>query len=196
MGLSIHYKGQIKDAASLPSLIEAVKDVSIVYGWEYRISESSFPKNTLENQECFDKIYGICFTPPGCETISLTFLSNGVMVCPSRITLFGNSENETEKNYIYLTSVKTQYAGMATHAVVINLFKYLNDNHLAEFEMIDEGLYWETGDENVLRKKFKDYTALMDNFALSLETFPVEKGEDLSSYFERLMKHIKKLDKQ
>jgi len=61
--------------------------------------------------------------------------------------------------------------------------------------MIDEGEYWETGDENVLRQQFHKYDALLDNFVLSLETFPVQEGENMIGYFERLMGHINNLKK-
>ena len=196
MGLCIHYRGKIKNAVYLPLLVEDIKEICSIYKWEYRIEETSFPTDTLDNQENFNIIYGISFTPPKCETISLTFLSNGVMVCPSRVRFFGNSKKETERNYIYLLSTKTQFAGMATHAIIINLFRYLNKKYLADFEMIDESKYWETADENVLRKNFNMYDALLDNFALSLETFPMEEDENMISYFERLMENVNQLNKR
>jgi hypothetical protein len=192
MGLSIHYSGQLKDAVSLLPLIEEVEDICSVYGWNYRILEPSFPANNFNDREFLSPIYGSCFTPPEYETISLTFLSNGVMVCPARVTFFGNSKSKTERNYIYHTSVKTQFAGITTHAIVINLFRYLSDKYFTNFKMTDESLYWETGDENVLRKNFKQYNDLLENFSLSLQTFPVEEGEDLTAYFERLLKYISK----
>ena len=40
---------------------------------------------------------------------------------------------------------------------------------------------------------FKVYDNLLDNFVLSIQTFPLESGEDMLSYFERLMKHIDNL---
>jgi len=193
MGLSIHYSGKIKDAASLPLLIEEVRDVAIVNKWKYRVSESSFPNNMLDSQEYLEPIYGICFTPPNCETVSITFLFNGVMACPSQIKFFGNSENPTEKNYIYTLFAKTQYAGIFTHALIINLFKYLNNKYLRNLKITDEGNYWETGDENVLRQKFHEYDTLLDNFVLSVETFPAQKNENMIAYFERLMGHINNL---
>ncbi|MDH6313912.1 hypothetical protein M2137_002703 [Parabacteroides sp. PFB2-10] len=195
MGLSIHYSGRIKDAASLPLLIEEVKDVCSVYGWKYRIAETVFPNNTLNEQEHFSPIYGISFTPPECETISLTFLSNGVMACSSGIYLFGNSKNATERDYIYRLFAKTQFAGMATHAIIINLFRHLESKYLTDFKLKDDSRYWETGDENLLQEKFKEYDALLDNFVLSFQTFPVEKGEGLMDYFDRLLEHINRLKK-
>lgn len=193
MGLSIHYSGRIKDAASLPQLIDEVKEIASIYGWKYRIDESSFPGNAFDNQEHLSPIYGISFTPPKCETISLTFLSNGTMACRAGIYLFGNSKNASERNHIYQLFAKTQFAGVEVHALIINLFRYLSKKYLTEFKMSDEGEYWETGDENLLRKNFKAYDDLLDNFVLSFQTFPIEKGEDLMDYFERLLEHINRL---
>lgn len=62
--------------------------------------------------------------------------------------------------------------------------------------MKDESHYWETGDENILRRNFNEYNALLDNFTLSLETFLAKEGENMISYFERLLEHINKLRKE
>lgn len=177
-------------------MIEEVKEISTIYNWKYKIWESSFPDITLADQEILQPIYGICFTPPKCETVSLGFLSNGVMVCPARIHFFGNSEDITTRSYMYQISVKTQYAGVTIHALLINLFKYLNDKYFVDFKMSDESQYWETGDDYLLKEAFKKYDSLLDNLLLSLETFPMQKGENINSYFNRLMNHINELRKQ
>ena len=57
MGLSIHYSGRLRKAASLPALIEEVKDVSDVYGWKYYIFETHFPDGVFENRTSFDDVY-------------------------------------------------------------------------------------------------------------------------------------------
>jgi hypothetical protein len=98
------------------------------------------------------------------------------------ILLFGNSQNENERNNIFRLFAKTQYEGMAIHAIIINLFRHLKEKYFADFKMIDEGGCWETADENVLRKNFKAYDRLLDNFSLSLQTFPAEGGENMISY--------------
>ena len=195
MGLCIFYSGKIKNAASLPLLIDEVKDVVTVNKWKYAVLKTSFPNNTLDTQEHLEPMYGIYFTPPQCETISITFLSNGVMVCPSKIKFLENSKDATVKNQIYTLFAKTQYAGIVTHALIINLFKYLNNKYLKDFKMIDESKYWETGDENILRKQFHEYDTLLDNFVLSIETFPAQKGENMVAYFDRLIGHINSLKK-
>ena len=169
MGLCIYYSGKIKDAASLPLLVEEVKDIAIVNKWKYHVYETAFPNGTLDSEEQhIEPIYGINFTPPNCESVSLTFLSNGVLVHPGCVKYFGNSKNETERNYIYHPWTKTQFAGMVVHATIINIFKYLNGKYLSDFKMQDESGYWETGDESIMQANFKKYDALLDNFIPTL----------------------------
>jgi hypothetical protein len=193
MGLSIHYSGRLRKAEDLPFLVEEVKDVSDVYGWKYKIHDNCFPDNTFDGHTSFENIYGISFTPTDCETISIAFLSNGTMVCPVRVLFFADSGDETQRSYIYTVSVKTQFAGAIVHQLLIRLFKYLNGKYLDDFNLSDESYYWETDDENLMRERFKLYDNLLDNVVLSVQTFPIKSGEDMISYFERLMKHINDL---
>lgn len=196
MGLSIHYSGRIKAAESLPFLIEEVSDICKVYDWKYAVYETRFPNNTFENRTSFNQIFGISFTPKNSETISLAFISNGLMVCPARIHFFADSQDETERSYIFYNSVKTQYAGFKMHQLIIHIFKYLNDKYFDDFQLDDESGYWDTGDESLMRNKFNEYDALIDNFALSLQTFPIKPGESLTSYVERMMRHVDSLKKK
>lgn len=196
MGLSIHYNGRIKQAASLPALIEEVKDISEIYGWKYHIYETEFPNNSFDNCLLLDPVYGISFTPTASETISLAFLSNGVMVCPARINFFANSESETERSFIFINSVKTQYAGVVIHQLIIHLFKYLDRKYLQEFQLTDESEYWETLDEALMKRKFKLYNELVDGFASALQSFPMEANEDLQTYFNRLIQYVNRLKRE
>ena len=98
--------------------------------------------------------------------------------------------------YIYSISVKTQFAGVVMHQLLIQLFKYLNNKYFKDFKLNDESYYWETDDENLMRERFKLYDTLLDNFALSIQTFPIESDENIVSYFERLMKYVNDLKKE
>ena len=196
MGLSFHFSGRLRNAEDLPSLIEEVKDVSEVYGWKYVIFNTNFPHNTFKEEENFEHVYGINFTPTDCETVSLAFISNGRMVCPARIGFFAHSEDETERSYIYYTSVKTQFAGIFVHQLLIRLLKHLNNKYFQDFKLSDESYYWETDDENLMKERFKLYDTLLDNVVLSMQTFPMEQGEDIVAYFERLMEYIDGLKKK
>jgi hypothetical protein len=190
MGLSIHYSGRFNAKASLSQMIEEVKDIAEIYKWPYHVFEDEFPADSLAKAEYDQNIYGICFTPPECETVSLCFLSNGKMSNVLNLEFYGNPKNEEEAAYLYMLSVKTQYAGIEIHKLVIHLLKYLSKKYLQDFIVSDEGGYWETGDEKLLQETFKRYTILIESFASSLETYPKKYGESFEVYFERLLKQI------
>lgn len=193
MGLNIHYSGQLKEANMLSSLINEVEDIVRVNKWKHHIYETVFPENKFCKNTAFDKIFGISFLPTNCETISITFLSNGLMVCPTRVHLFGDSNIKEERDWIYTTSVKTQFAGIKTHRLIILLFKYLDKKYFANFKLFDESGYWETNDEVTMKKQFQKYDSLIENFALAVETFPAQKNENIMAYIERLLKNVNRL---
>lgn len=190
MGLSFHYSGRIANPASLPDLIEEVQDIAKAFNWKYFIFDRQFPENTIGKPDYNQRIYGICFTPPECETIDICFLSNGRMSSASHLQFFGKSDVQEEREYLYMLSVKTQYAGIETHKFVIQLFRHLNTKYFTDFTLSDEGRYWETNDENLLKATFKRYTELIDGFASALKNYPIKTGEDIESYFIRLINKI------
>jgi len=61
---------------------------------------------------------------------------------------------------------------------------------LLDFKVIDEGQYWETGDEKLLEETFKKYTDLIDGFQSSLENNPMGPGESFEEYFARILKQL------
>jgi hypothetical protein len=194
MGLSFHYNGKIANANKLPELIEEVKEIVSVYQWKYKVLETHFPKNQLTDEnEYADSVYGICFTPPGCETVFFSFLSNGRMCSPGHLEFFGKTATQVEQPYLYLLSVKTQYSTPLIHATIIQLFRHISTKYLTNFNLSDEGEYWETNDETVLKQNFTKYTAMIDNFALGLETLPINANESFDQYFQRLMEVVSKL---
>jgi hypothetical protein len=196
MGLSIHYSGSFSAEASLQAMIEEVKDIAEIHKWRYFAFDDEFPADSLGKVAYNQDIYGICFTPPECETVWLSFLSNGKMSSPSHLQFFGNSTIREEQEYLYMLSVKTQYAGIEIHKLIIHLFKYLNGKYLRDFTLSDEGEYWETGDEKLLQDTFKRYTALIEGFAASIENYPLKSGESFEAYFERLLKQVQEKNKK
>lgn len=190
MGLSIDYSGSFKKEASLEAMIEEVKDIAEIYNWKYTINKNRFPENSFGKIEYDGKLYGISFTPPNSETISLTFLSNGKMCCGARLKYFGNSDNENDKMYLYMLSSKTQYAGSTIHKIIIHLLKYISQKYFQDFQLMDEGNYWETGDEKLLEKNFKAYNDLLDGVVYSIENYPINNAESFADYFERILKML------
>ncbi len=190
MGLSINYSGSFKKEASLEAMIEEVKDIAEIYEWKYTINKTHFPKNSFDKVKYDGKLYGISFTPPNSETISLTFLSNGKMCCGALLKYFGNSDNENDKLYLYMLSSKTQYAGSAIHKIIIHLVKYLSQKYFQNFQLTDERNYWETEDETLLEKKFKAYNDLVDGVVNSVKNFPINNTESFTDYFDRIIKML------
>ena len=188
MGLSFHYSGRIANPDLLSDLIDEIEDITNVYGWKYNIYERHFPENTIGRIDYNQKIYGISFTPTNCETVSVSFLSNGRMSDDVHMAFFGKTDDQPQRDYLYMLSVKTQYAGIEIHMLVIQLFRYLNNKYFVDFKLSDEGQYWETNDEALLKTTFKRYTELINGFASTIESYPVLSGEDLESNLERLMK--------
>ena len=98
MGLSIHYSGEFEPKASLWQMIEEVKDIAEIYKWPYHVFEDGFPAGGLAKSEYDQSIYGICFTPPECETISLCFLSNGKMSSVANLKFYGNIKSNMKQS--------------------------------------------------------------------------------------------------
>ena len=190
MGLTIHYSGSFNPNASLKELIEEVKDIAAIYNWKYFVFNDQFPENSFGKAGYNNDIYGICFTPPECETVDLCFLSNGKMSSAVNLKFYGNAKNEEEAAYLYMLFTKTQYAGIETHKLIIHLLKYLDKKYLNDFKVIDEGEYWETGDEKLLEDIFERYTNLIAGFAASLQNYHIKPGESFDAYFQRLLEYI------
>jgi len=190
MGLSFHYSGRIANPESLPELIEEIEDIAKVFNWKYFVFERQFPEKTIVYSDYNQQLYGICFTPTNCETVDICFLSNGRMSSAAHLQFWGKTDEQPEREYLYMLSVKTQYAGRDVHLFIIRLFRYLNEKYFADFKLSDEGEYWETNDEYLLKKNFDRYTELIDGFASAIQNQPIRMDEDMETYFLRLMKQI------
>lgn len=66
------------------------------------------------------------------------------------------------------------------------------NNYFSEFNLVDEGEYWETCDEKLLEQKFKEYGNLIESFSLAIETTPVNECESYEKYLKRILKMIDK----
>ena len=192
MGLSFHYRGSIAKPELLPELIDEIQDIAGIHSWKCNIYERQFPENSFGKSEYNQIIYGISFTPPGCETISICFLSNGRMSSNAHLLFFGKTNAQPEREYLYMLSVKTQYSDVDTHQFIIQLFRYLNTKYFADFELTDEGRYWETNDIEILKTNFKRNADLISGFSSALEFIPIETGESIENYFKRLLLLIQK----
>jgi hypothetical protein len=182
LGLSIHYSGNIKSEALIEKLTIETEDICQSLSWKYQVIKEP---NT-------DQLNGICFSPDGSESVFLTFLPGGRMCSP--VNLMNRDifdRNGLDKELIYTTSTKTQYAGPDAHIAVIKLLRYLKDKYFKEFELVDEGKFWETNDEKMLLEQFARYEFALNivTDALSnMETVPGETVETLAERIEKVLK--------
>ena len=87
MGLSIYYKGKFWEKACLVRMIDEIKDIAEICKWEYAVYKEQFPKHETPEMVHDGEVYGITFTPPECETISICFLSNRRMSSPVHLNM-------------------------------------------------------------------------------------------------------------
>ena len=196
MGLTIHYSGRFNEKANLQEMIDEVRDIVEINKWNYHIYETQFPKNGLGKENYNQEIYGISFSPPECEPVWLTFLSNGKMSSPVHLKLWSKSQNEEEKKYLYQLFTKTQYAGAQIHKIIIHILKHINKKYLSDFKMYDEGSYWETGDEKLLDEIFQRYNQMLDSFSNALQTIPIKEGESIEDFIVRVAKKANRRSKK
>lgn len=98
---------------------------------------------------------------------------------------------QLDKDLIFTTSTKTQYAGPYAHIALIKLLKYVAAKYLDDFILSDEGYYWETSDEKKLMNQFKNYYAAIDSFHKALESLPAAPDETPESLTDRLEKLLR-----
>lgn len=183
MGLSIHYYGQISQPERIDELITEVADICQSFDW----------KSQIIREPNADKLNGICFAPEGSEPVFLTFLPGGRMCSPINLMCRDiYQENGEESELLYTTSTKTQYAGFDAHVAIIKFLRYLKEKYFALFEMMDEGMYWETNDEKILRSQFDKYEFALNAFTAALSEMKAVPGESAISLADRIEEMIKK----
>ena len=196
MGLTIHYNGRFNKDACLSEMIDEVKDYLDTLEWTYMVFRKQFPEGEPDIDLKDMHVYGIHFTPPRCETVSLCFLENRRMTSVARVLFSDENENGADDDMLYMLSTKTQQAGPGIHITIIKLFKHLiKKGYFEKLEVFDEGKYWETEDEEILINNFKKNAALIDSFALAIESTKQKKDESIEEYLARVADKLKNRNK-
>lgn len=143
MGLSIHYSGNIAELEKLDQLIEEVTAICKELDWSMQTFDD-------------DAIKGISFSPTDCDPVFLTFNSEGRLLSPINILVKDIYDGGSiDRELMFTTSTKTQFAGIDAHIALIKLLKYISKKYLKDFKLMDEGDYWETGDEKAISKAIR-----------------------------------------
>lgn len=191
MGLSIHYKGKLNNSTNLKSLIDEVVDVAKIEKWDYFIFEDRFENDAFSEVIDKENLYGIMISPSKCEPFCFSFLSNGRMCGIINFNVM-KIDNEIKDDLVYSLGTKTQYSGPENHRKLILLLDFIAKKYLTNFECVDDGYYWETRDENLLKNTFDKYTNFINSFTSSLEMIPMNDGENIENYLIRMAKVTQK----
>ena len=81
-------------------MIDEIKDIAKTLQWSFTFFETEFPEKSFETENYNDKVYGICFSPPECEPVFFSFLSNGKMSSFINLEFYGNSNDKTYQDYL------------------------------------------------------------------------------------------------
>jgi len=175
MGLTIYYRGTLRNPIEIETLLKDVNDICMEIGWR---SMPIHRSNIMPAQ-------GIVITPEGSESIWLTFLANGRMYDPGHFLYTRHPEQEKvdeEKHKWNFT--KTQYAGVDTHMAIIKFFRYLSMKYFEEFELKDESQYWETNDPSVCLYHFGGMEVDMESPSLLINSIEDLEEDDSESSAE------------
>lgn len=133
MGITIHFTGVAKSIKHCLDMVVLARNFSAEQAWSVvnvNEPEVELVRTAGEEQISYKgPVHGIVLLPADtCEPIYLVF----------------------DSNLLVQDYVKTQFAGPDTHIQVIELFRML-EPHFASFEILDEGLYWNTSDRELLQ---------------------------------------------
>lgn len=93
----------------------------------------------------------------GCEPLFLVFHDDGRLH-----GLFGDE----------WSFCKTQFAPVEVHVQIVDLLRHLQERFYEDFEVIDDGEYWETGDLVRLTDHLRVTSAAIDSVAEALSEAP------------------------
>jgi hypothetical protein len=164
MGITIHYRGQLKSPALIDTFCRELQAIANLMEWKYTVLDEDFEKpadaRITGSEKGFEitghlALKGISLdVHKDCSDLGFFFDLNGILRDP--VQMASRLPGETVESIdLPFSSVKTQYASPEIHITLVKLLKYLEKKYFQTFEVIDEGDYWKTGDEDALKEKMK-----------------------------------------
>ena len=193
MGLSIHYRGKIRAYSAIITMVEELIDICQTLDWKYKVfeSEKSFHTTDRPISQTFSvaDLKGISIMPAKCEPVLLTFLPNLHLTSPFKLLIGSSNADDLQMEWV---STKTQFAGPEVHIAVLKLLDYIRKKYFSDFELIDEGEYWDCWDETRLRKQFSRYEYLLDTVASALEEIRISEADTPDSIIKKIEEVLQK----
>ncbi len=182
MGVTIHYKGKLNSAESIDSFCDEMKDIAKSMGWKY----SSFDFDGKDKEPLKGLIIG-----PHEKAEPLPFMvdKNGFLRNPFMLEI-----SKGDDEFTWFNHIKTQFAPIEIHIAVIKLLKYVQEKYISNLDVYDDGEYWQTGDEKILRGKIDFLNSAMDQLEDVLNSIEFEENssaESIADKIEEVLKNMK-----
>ncbi len=182
MGVTIHYKGKLNSADNIDSFCEEMEDIAKSMDWKC----SAFNFDDKSNVPLKGVIIG-----PHEKSEPLPFMidKNGFLRNPFMLEI-----SKGDDKFTWFNHTKTQFAPVEIHIAVIKLLKYIQQKYISSLDVYDEGDYWQTGDEKILKRKIDFLNSVMDQLEDVLNTIEIEKGssaESIADKIEEVLKNTK-----
>ena len=201
MGITIHYKGKIKDTAIIPKLQKEMVSICEVMEWDYQLWNEDFAKPysaSLQHGENGANIKGhipirgiTIVVEPENESVNLLFNPQGELT--SFMLEIMQHDGTLTKDQMWV-SVKTQFGTVDAHIAIAKLLKYVRKKYIPNLIVKDEGEYWETESREHLVKKrafLFGKLALVEKALKSIELDGNETSDQLVEKIERALKNLK-----
>jgi len=96
--------------------------------------------------------------------------------------------------FTWFNHIKTQFAPVEIHIAVIKLLKYIQKKYISNLDVYDEGDYWQTGDEKILKGKIDFLNGAISQLSEVLNSIEFEKDsstESIADKIEEVLKNTK-----
>jgi hypothetical protein len=188
MGVTISYRGSLKDLNRIEDFEDRALDVALELGGQARIwrtSDDNDPKRVVR---------GVVLNLfPGQETISLLIAPEGWLINLCEI-------EEAERGQLAEPPwcfVKTQFGPVEGHVALVEMLGALKQEFLSDLVVHDEGEYWGTCNLATLTAKMGQVQAAIDGIADGLNRYGLssEAAEDqeiLAARIERIARLVQR----
>jgi hypothetical protein len=162
MGITIHYSGRIRDTADIDKLSLQLEFAARELGWPFeRLDErllgtadylqfetgedelGTYTTFSEDTRPIDDRWRGLLILPPETESVTIAFNRAGELM---NYVPMNDTGHYFATPYVF---TKTQFSTVDTHIAVCNLLRLVTP-YMAEWEVMDEGEYWERQDRERL----------------------------------------------
>ncbi|UCE06798.1 MAG: hypothetical protein JSW07_01780 [bacterium] len=203
MGITIHYRGSIKDCSLIDKIQKEMADICNSMDWDYQLwnEDQSKPFDAkLVHAEQGASIEGhiplrgiSIVTDPKNESLDLLFNPEGKLSSFMLEILTHDDTLSKDHDWIF---VKTQYGSIDAHIAIVKLLRYLKQKYIPDLEVKDEGEYWETNDKEHLMSKRGFLFGKMVQFEKALSSIEFDHEPSTEEVVEKIEEIIGKMQEK